>query len=209
MPSGPSSRESVFAHPTTPGRTAFESARLSAGSLTVLGLDVDHAAGRASPKVRQAELRQADGGDEEERDGGLERLVVDLERGTARRPAAVVDQDVDAAEGLDRALHEPLAVLRVRDVALDGQGSEPLRLGLDDLPPAREHRDVHLLGGEGLGDREAHSLRRPADDRRAAAQPKIHTNTTIATGSTARQSRRPRSARVPSGQPWSALRTQN
>src|SRR5436190_6911038 len=35
-PSGPTSRASVFAHPMTPGRTLFESARLSIGSRTEL-----------------------------------------------------------------------------------------------------------------------------------------------------------------------------
>ena len=36
IPCGPSSRESVFAQPITPGRTTLESARLSTGSFTVL-----------------------------------------------------------------------------------------------------------------------------------------------------------------------------
>ena len=34
IPSGPSSRESVFAQPMTPGRIVFERARLAVGSLT-------------------------------------------------------------------------------------------------------------------------------------------------------------------------------
>ena len=34
IPSGPSSRARVFSQPTTPGRTAFESARLAIGSFT-------------------------------------------------------------------------------------------------------------------------------------------------------------------------------
>ena len=36
MPSGPSSRASVFAQPITPGLTAFERARFSIGSRTEL-----------------------------------------------------------------------------------------------------------------------------------------------------------------------------
>ena len=40
IPFGPSSRASVFDQPTTPGRIAFESARLSTGSLTVLEVTV-------------------------------------------------------------------------------------------------------------------------------------------------------------------------
>ena len=108
--------------------------------------------------MRQAEIRQPDGRDEEKGDGGLERFVTHLERRAAGRPAAVVDQHVHASERLDRLLDEPFAVLRVRDVALDGQRSDPLCLGRDDLPAAREHRHVHLLCGEGLGDREAHAL---------------------------------------------------
>ena len=40
MPFGPSSRANVFDQPTTPGRTVFDSARLSTGSFTVLDVTV-------------------------------------------------------------------------------------------------------------------------------------------------------------------------
>ena len=39
-PLGPSSRASVFDQPTTPGRTVFDSARLSIGSFTELDVTV-------------------------------------------------------------------------------------------------------------------------------------------------------------------------
>ena len=45
-----------------------------------------------------------------------------------------------------------------REVTGDGEAPDPRRLALDDLGAPREHRDVRALGGEPLGDREAHPL---------------------------------------------------
>ena len=83
-------------------------------------------------------------------------------------PAAVQDEHVDAAEGAHRRLDEALEVLRDRQVALDGERAEPLRLALEQLAAPREHRDVRAFGGEGLRDREPHAGRGTADDRPSA-----------------------------------------
>ena len=84
----------------------------------------------------------------------------------ARRAAAVVDEDVDASERFDRLLDEALQVLRVRDVAANGERSEPLRLSLELVPAAREHGDVRALRAQRLGGRQAHPGGRAADDAR-------------------------------------------
>ena len=77
------------------------------------------------------------------------------------------------AEGADGRLYEALQVLRDRQVALDGERSDPLRLALENLPPASEHGHVGALAGEGLGDRETHAGRCAADDRSPAGEPEL------------------------------------
>ena len=168
IPSGPSSRASVLAQPTTPGRTAFESARLSIGSRTELDSILMIAASRALAQVGEAQLRQPDRGDEQELDGGLDLLGGEPDRGPARRAAAVVDEDVDAAEGLDGAGDDALGVARVGDVAADGERADALRLALEQLAPAREHDDVGAFPGERLGGSQPDAGRGAADDRRPA-----------------------------------------
>ena len=75
MPSGPSSRASVLSQPTTPGRTAFESARFAIGSFT----DVDSIATmRPRPLARRCGRREPDEPDvrdEQELDRGLDLLA--------------------------------------------------------------------------------------------------------------------------------------
>ena len=66
-----------------------------------------------------------------------------------RRAAAVQDEDVDAAERAHRRLDEALEVLGDRQVALDGERADPLRLALQQLAAAREHRDVRALRRRG------------------------------------------------------------
>ena len=90
------------------------------------------------------------------------------------RPAAVQDEDADAAERADGRLHEPLEMLRDRQVALDGERADALRLSLEHLAPSREHGDVRALRGKCLRDRETHAGRGAADDRRASGKPEIH-----------------------------------
>jgi hypothetical protein len=132
----------------------LDSARLSSGSRT--------------------EVRQPDRRDQEQLDGCLYVFLGHLERGRARRAAAVVDEDVDAAERLERLLDEAFQILRVRDVAADGEGSEALRLACELIAAAREHGDVRAFRAQRLGGSEAHSGGRAADDRRPAAETELH-----------------------------------
>ena len=69
-------------------------------------------------------------------------------------PPRVVDDDVDAAESLDRLLDEALEVVRDCHVAADGERAEPICLALSVAAPG-EHRDIRALAGERLGDPQA------------------------------------------------------
>ena len=93
---------------------------------------------------------------------------VRLDGRRARRAAAVVDEDVDPAEGLERRLDEPCEVLRVPEVAADGKRSEAFGLSLEQVTAAREHRHVGAFGREGLGDREPDARGGSAHDGGAA-----------------------------------------
>ena len=81
--------------------------------------------------------------------------------------AGVVDEDVEAPEGRDRAGDEPLSLIAVADVGLVEQRARAeLRgggLALLDVDVA--DRDLGALAGEALGDGEADALRRPRDHR--------------------------------------------
>ena len=112
--------------------------------------------------------------DEQQLDRLLDRLLVDGERRRSRRAAGVVDDDVDAAECLDRSLHEPLEVAGDRDVAADGESAQPIGLALEHVAPPREHRDVRAFLGQGFGDAEPDAGGRAADDRRPPFEPEIH-----------------------------------
>ena len=109
--------------------------------------------------MREAEPRQAHSGHEQQLDRGLDRLLVHRDGGCPRRAARVVDDDVDAAEGFQRPLDEPLEVGGDGDVASDGKGTEPLGFTLEDVAPPGEHRDVRAFLGEGLGDAETRCRR--------------------------------------------------
>ena len=174
IPSAPSSRASVFSQPTTPGRTAFESARFGIGSRTE---EDSIATIRPRPLARRwgsAWRTSVDVGGEQERDGLLDDLGRQLGRLAGAWAAAVQDEHVDAAEGAHRHLDEALEVLRDRQVALDGERAEPLRLAFEHVAAAREHRDVRSLGGERLRGREAHAGRGAADDCRAPGESELH-----------------------------------
>ena len=125
IPRGPSSRDSDFAQPMTPGRTAFESARLSVGSFTVLDVmftmrpaGLRSRWGRQRPVSRTTETRSR-------RTAASTCSVCEPDRRRARRTAGVVHEDVDAAEGVDRGSDEPLEVLGDRDVSGNRQPAEP------------------------------------------------------------------------------------
>ena len=60
-------------------------------------------------------------------------------------------------KALDRLLDERARGRRDCHVAADGERADPLGLALEQVAPAREHRDVRALVGERLGDRETHA----------------------------------------------------
>ena len=173
-PAGPSSRATVFSQPTSPGRIAFESARLSIGSLTELDViaitrprPLRSRCGRQSRTSRTADSSSsstASSTASSETSSGAR----------ARRAAAVDHEDVDAAVPLDGCGDEPLQIGRARDVAGDREGAEPRRLALERLGAAREHDDVRTLAGERLGAAEADARGRAADDGRAPGEPEVH-----------------------------------
>ena len=165
MPSGPSSRASVFSQPTTPGRTAFESARFAIGSFT----DVDSIATmRPRPLARRWGRQSATSrtcGVEQELDRRLDGLGVDGRGGAGGGPPPLRTRTSMPPNASTVACDEALEVCGIGQVALDGERADPRRLALEHVAAAGEHRHVRALGGERLGDREAHALRGAADDR--------------------------------------------
>jgi hypothetical protein len=150
MPFGPSSLESVFAHPTTAGRRAFESSRPSVGSFT----DAEHREGASGePKGRhEGQLVR-----------GLPLLVAERLESSPGRPARVVHDDVEPVEALLRGANGLLESRGIRRVARDGNGLSAvclLDLGhrlFEHVRPACEEDDVAALRGELTGDRTPHS----------------------------------------------------
>ena len=69
---------------------------------------------------------------------------------------------------------EPLEIGGVRHVTSYGERAEPVRLALELLAAAGEHRHVRALVRERLGRGEPETGRGSADDRRPAAQTEIH-----------------------------------
>ena len=122
----------------------------------------------------ETERRQAHGGDQQQLDCGLDRLLVHLESGRPGWAAGVVDDDVDAAEGFQRPLDEPLEIRGNADVAADSQCTQPLGLALQDVAPPGEHRDVRAFLRERFGDAQADAGRGAADDRRPSFERKVH-----------------------------------
>ena len=152
----------------------MESARLSIGSRTELDVMLTMRPCPLRRSCGRQRLVEADRREQQELDGALDGLVGELERGRSGRPAAVVDEDVDSAEGLERLLDESLEVLRVREVAADRQRGEALRLARELVAAAREHGDVGALGGERLCDREPHPGGGAADDRGSSFEAEVH-----------------------------------
>src|SRR5205807_7463465 len=100
-------------------------------------LDVDHAPAAAALEVRSAEVRQPDRREEQQLDRRLDGCRVEVEGRAARRAAAVVHEDTDAAEGLECALDEALELARVRQLAADGERADPLGLPRENVAAAR------------------------------------------------------------------------
>src|SRR5262249_30410578 len=99
------------------------------------------------------------------------RAVGEAGGASGRRAAAVVDDDVDAAEGLDGRVHEPGQILEVANVPADREPSDPLGLLLEPLAVPSEHGDVGALACEALRARQPEAGGGAADDRRAALEP--------------------------------------
>ena len=157
MPSGPSSCDSVFAQPTTPGRMAFDSIRLGIGSrtdqevmLTIRPRPLARRCGSASRASRTAEFSdsskasaQASAGvDSKLPGGGPPALLTTM----SSRPCRSTVPD-------DGALERRL----VAHVA--GRGRRPRHSGSSLLEPvwvARQHRHRTALGRQRTSDREPH-----------------------------------------------------
>ena len=157
MPSPATSRESVFAQPTTPGRIAFESIRWGIGSRTDQEVMLT-----IRPRPLLAEVGQRQPGQPHGRvERQLERvgpgLGGQLVEGAGRRAAGVVDEDVEPAAAIDRRLHGALHRGLVTDVSCAGDGSRHRRRGgVQALRVARHHGHVAALGGQRPGDGEPH-----------------------------------------------------
>ena len=171
---GPSSRESDFAQPMTPGRTAFESARLSVGSFTVLEVMLT---------MRPASLRSR-WGRQSPVGGPRRRAIAALRsrpaRRTARRPpSAGGPPELFTRMSMPPCASRAVCTSRSRSSALvtsPGTAMPPRPLGF----PASgsgltgEHDDVRTFGRERLGHAEPDAGGSAADDRRASFEIQIH-----------------------------------
>ena len=118
-----------------------------------------------SPKCgRQSRVIRTSPVDVDVEDGRLVLLARLVERRAAEREAGVVDEDVEAAETLDRLRDEALAARGVGDVELERD------LGLEPLDPPRAARDAHAGGCERGRRRPADAGRGAGHDRPLAAQ---------------------------------------
>ena len=145
-PFGPTSRERVLSQPMSPGRIAFESARCGVGSFAVS--DVIAMIRLALLEVGPAEADESHRGDEEELEGGLERVVGQVAGLPRGRPARVPDEDVDPAERLEGLCDEPLEVGDVRDVSANGERADAVGIALELFSAPCEHRHVGAFFGE-------------------------------------------------------------
>src|SRR5919197_446590 len=136
--------------------------------------DVDDAPVAALLEVGEAECGQPDDRQEQELDAALYRLGIRVDRRAAGWPAAVVDEDVDPAEGLDRPVDEPAEIARRADVAADGERCQTFRLALEHVAAPGEHGHVGTLAGQRRGDRKPHAGGGAADDRGAPVEAEVH-----------------------------------
>ena len=107
-------------------------------------------------EVRNTQAGEPDGRDEQELDGALDDRGLEADCRAAWGTAAVDDQDVEAAEGFERLVHEALQVAQVRQVSAHGEGAEPVGLALEHVATAGEHSHVCALRDQRLRDREPH-----------------------------------------------------
>jgi len=130
--------------------------------------------------VRQGGSYHPDHAEQQQVEGGLPRRVVEVGERPARRSAAVVDQDVQPAEAVDRSGHQ------VRGGVSGGHvGSHRHHVGMvvrRDLPrgPADGvlvpggNDQADALRGQGFGDPPAQSPAGRVDQRHSAAQLVVH-----------------------------------
>ena len=136
--------------------------------------DREDAPAGAPLEVGEAEPDEPHGGLEHELERLLERLGRDVARRPGGRAARVPDEDVDPAERLQGGLHDPLEVARHRDVAANGEATDPLRLALEQVATAADEGDVRAFGGECLCARETEPRRGSGDNGGAALEPEVH-----------------------------------
>ena len=174
MPSGPSSRASVFSQPTTPGRTAFESARFAIGSFT----DVDSIAMMRPRPLARRWGRQS-----------VTSRTWGMSRSSTAATTEAASTAVAAPGGGPPPLRtrmsmppnastvrrdEPLEIGGVGQVSRHGERADPRRFALDHVAATGEHRHVRAFGGERLGDRQAHALRGAEHDGAASLKSEVH-----------------------------------
>ncbi len=180
IPCGPTSRLSVLSQPMSAGRNVFESARCVVGSSAASELTATIRPPALLLQVRQRGADERDGRAEEEPVRAVERVGIGVERAAGRRAAAVPDEDVEAAEALDRGRDGALEIGVVGHVAGDRDAAEARRVLLELVGAAREEDDVRALLRERLGAREPEPGRGAADERGAPAQSEIHGGTLTA-----------------------------
>ena len=173
-PLGPTSRESVFSQPTSPGRIAFERARCAVGSFAVSDVIATMRPASLCSRCGRQRRTSRTAGREEELERRLEAVVGHVAGLAGGRAARVPDEDVDAAERLECLRDEPLEICDVGDVAAHRERADAVGVALQLLAAPREHGHVRAFLGERLRGGEAEAGRGPADNRRPAAKTEIH-----------------------------------
>ena len=128
----------------------------------------------AVAEVRQGGPEEAHGAPQRAVDGGLPGRLVDVLEAPGRRAAGVDDQQVQAAERLDRGGHRRGRAVRRREVGRDRQRAEPGRRGIEPIARTRRQPDGGALGPEHLGDGAAEAAAAATDERATVAQSEIH-----------------------------------
>jgi hypothetical protein len=142
--------------------------------------DADDAASGTLLEVREAQPHKPDGGDEQQLEGGFQRVVADLRCPCGRWATRVPDDDVDAAERLDGLRDDTLEIADIRHVTPYPKRADPVCLPVELLAAAGEHGDVCAFVGEGFSRRQPETGRCAADDRGPAAKTKLHGGGTVA-----------------------------
>src|SRR5690606_35041146 len=147
-----------------------------------LGADVRHvddAPAATLAHERDHEPYQADRGEQLEVEIGLPGLVRDRFELAGGGGARVVDEDVDAAEGMDRRTDQAGQVLGLRYVGDDGQDLAARVADVDGeavegFLAARADRDARAFGGEPLGGGAPYALAGARDDRDPSGKSEFH-----------------------------------